>query len=289
MKKVLLTGSTGFVGSALYTQLVRQNYDVLGVSRNPTTSQKHSTCDLANDDISKIQSIVNNHNPEIIFHFAANPLVRDYTHDISKDNILGTHKLLDCCPPGCMFFLASSATVYGKHNTSRWPYSNTKPQSVYGWTKLYCEQLVKLYYEQYKKISDYRIARFCAHVGPNSTHGLVHDIVNKLKSNNPVLELLGTAPGPKKPFIHIDDSIRAIIELTDVKYAAKWSKIHNISPCDNMSVLEVAETVMKRINITKPIKFLGRKSNWAGDNRFVKLYSQFAFIRNSKEAIESVI
>lgn len=306
MKKVILTGSTGFIGSALYQELKNRGYDVLGISRNSIAYQNHEVHNLGYDSISKLQAIISNFNPNIILHFAANPLVKDFKHEITISNALATHQLLECCPKECLFGFASSATVYGKHTTPRDIYSATKPISIYGASKLYCENLIKLYYKIYKKIDKYIIYRFCAHIGPHATHGLLYDLVKKLRGPDIHLELLGKKPGSRKSFIHIDDSINSIIEILERRtqgpvYTNNYDCIHNIAPCQRnkhyfswtkqpfinniLSVEEVANILMEELNIQKPIKWLGNKSNWAGDNKYVGLGSSLDKIRTSEQAI----
>ncbi len=122
--------------------------------------------------------------------------------------------------------------------------------------------------------------RLCAHIAPESTHGLVHDIYRKLKSDNPYLELFGQAPGTRKPFLWIDDSIEAIIQSLSLSPG-----IYNVAPNDNLSVQEVACTIMEGLGIQKPIKFIG--GGWLGDTQYVYMKSDFPWIRSSKEAINT--
>lgn len=281
--KCIVTGDTGFIGGALYHELINRGDTVLGISRSSRGDNlPHEILNLASDPIDKIRSIVHGFKPDIIFHFAADPLVKNYTFEISQTNILSTHKLLDCCPDTCMFALASSATVYGRHSTARPVWKEARPISVYGMTKLYCENIVRAYSVTYGKVPDYRIFRFCAHVGKGNTHGLAKDIVRKLRSDNPNLELFGKSPGPRKPYIHIDKSIEAILgavaQIPSIYTSyTSWSyqNKYNISPNDNMSVLEVANVIMNTLNIYKPIKWLGKQASWPGDDNFVRLQSGF--------------
>lgn len=262
--RTIVFGSTGFIGKPLYEELKKQGHNVLGVSRNGQDEQ----IDLVNDGMKKIHSVIENFNPEIIFHYAADPLVRNFTHESSLSNIVGTHKLLDATPKNCMFVFASSMTVYGanRYITGR---SKPKPKSVYALSKLFCEQLIEKYKKPYNKIDSYRIFRYCAHVGPTSTHGLLHDIVEKLRGPNPVLELLGKKPGSKKPFIHIEDSVNQTFEYV---FKSSDSRVQNICSETSINVQEVAELVMQELGIFKPIKFLGQKSNWVGDDSVIALY-----------------
>jgi UDP-glucose 4-epimerase len=266
--RAIVFGSTGFIGKALYERLQQEGHDVLGVSRHGQDEK----IDIVNDDINKIDSIVRNFNPDHIFHYAADPLVRNFTHESSLSNIVCTHKLLDVTPLNCRFVFASSMTVYGA-NRNIFYRTKLKPKSIYALSKLFCEQLIQKYENPYKKINQYTILRYCAHVGKEATHGLLHDIVEKLRGPNPVLELLGKKPGSLKPFIHIDDSITETLNVIKTSN----NEYNLVCAQTSLTVEQVAQQVMLELGIFKPIKFLGTKSNWVGDDGVIQLYDPYRY------------
>lgn len=289
MTKVLVTGDTGFIGSSLVKELCNKGYYVLGISRSEAKFQhynyKHYKHILNLDG--GIACFFENHNFDYVYHFAANPIVKNYKMTVTCNNVTTTHRILDDLEKvkfqGKLVF-ASSATVYGPHSTARSVRGNTYPNdSVYALSKKMSEDLI-LWYSNNYKIGKILICRYCAHVGPGSTHGLVHDIVNKLKSDTLDLELFGNEPGSIKPFLHIEDSIRETIRLAETTEG-----ICNISPNDNISVKEVAETIMEELSIKKPIKWLGEETTWPGDQKFVFLESLCKNIRPSKQAIKNYV
>ena len=85
-KKVLITGHTGFKGSWLTTWLLKLGAIVCGFSLEPETDPSlfnilnfenkinHNIGDIRN--LSEIEKVVNDFQPEIVFHLAAQPLVR---------------------------------------------------------------------------------------------------------------------------------------------------------------------------------------------------------------------
>lgn len=108
-KRVLLTGHTGFKGSWMSAFLHELGANVQGYSLNPKDSNelfnKASISDYVNDlrgdilDINKLKNIISTFRPEIVFHFAAQPLVIEsyriprYTWEV---NVMGTFNLLEC-------------------------------------------------------------------------------------------------------------------------------------------------------------------------------------------------
>ena len=107
-KRVLVTGATGFKGTWLSIWLNRLGARVIGYSlRPPTTPSMFEICDLENKIINIIGDIRDYYNllnvfkeykPEIIFHLAAQPLVRlsyKCPIDTYNTNIMGTVNLLE--------------------------------------------------------------------------------------------------------------------------------------------------------------------------------------------------
>jgi nucleoside-diphosphate-sugar epimerase len=280
--KFIITGDSGFIGKPLAQRLSKE-HEVLGISRsNIKTDYKREILNLVEVNPEVLKKVVEDFQPDAIFHLAGYALVKNYSWEVTQNNIIPLHKVLEVVPKECQLIFASSATVYGYHTTPRKVGDDTKPDSIYAETKLFCEKLIQKYHTVYNKLDNFKILRFCAHVAAESTHGLVHDIYLKLKSDNPVLELFGNMPGARKPFLWIDDSVSSIIESLNLP-----SGTYNLCPNGNLTVQEVATTIMAGLNIQKQIKFIN--GGWLGDTEYVSLESNFPNIRSSKEAIETYI
>lgn len=109
-KKVLITGHTGFKGSWLTLWLNMLGAKVTGVALDPEQEKgaflAMEISSVCNDirqninDLKAIQSIFLEHQPEIVFHLAAQPLVIDsYSRPIEtlQTNIIGTANILEAC------------------------------------------------------------------------------------------------------------------------------------------------------------------------------------------------
>jgi CDP-glucose 4,6-dehydratase len=107
-RRILITGHTGFKGSWLTFWLNRLGADITGISLAPITQPnlysllnvdslcEHLICDIR--DHTALNALVKRTNPEIVFHLAAQPLVRlSYRHplDTFSTNIMGSANLLE--------------------------------------------------------------------------------------------------------------------------------------------------------------------------------------------------
>jgi nucleoside-diphosphate-sugar epimerase len=283
--RILITGGRGFLGKSLTDWFIKQHntftlYCVENGFINPNITHFIKGQE---DHILRTQNI------DVCYHFAGNPIVKCEKHEeeqLHLDNIILTQKLLSECKQSTKFVFISSATVYGVYNPPPTEHQHLNPKSIYAGTKAAAEQIVKAYYEQ-KDLKAY-IIRPSAVVGKYATHGLVHDIIKKLDSDNPNLELLGDYPGSKKPYLYAPKLCQFLYGIIGLSPG-----ICNIAAPDSIDVEDVANTVMDEYGIRKPIKFLGNEANWNGDDNYVSLNIDIAktlvSIPSSKQAIRKTV
>ncbi len=107
-KKVLVTGHTGFKGSWLALWLVEMGAVVVGYALKPPTSPSHfellnlPITSVIGDirDLVKLSETFQRHEPEIVFHMAAQPLVRHSYWDPKETfetNVMGTVNVFEAC------------------------------------------------------------------------------------------------------------------------------------------------------------------------------------------------
>lgn len=107
-KRVLMTGHTGFKGSWLSLWLQSMGAQVVGYSLNPPTNPSlfevakvgNGMTSIIGDirDLEKLRAVFTKHNPQIVIHMAAQPLVRySYTEPVEtySTNVMGTVHLLE--------------------------------------------------------------------------------------------------------------------------------------------------------------------------------------------------
>jgi CDP-glucose 4,6-dehydratase len=139
-KRVVVTGHTGFKGGWLVLWLQRMGALVTGISLAPATSPslfelagieqlcQSNICDIR--DAQQLASIITSANPEVIFHLAAQPLVRaSYKSPIEtfETNVMGTVHTMDAMRDLADLRVAVMVTtdkVY-RNNEWHWPYRET--------------------------------------------------------------------------------------------------------------------------------------------------------------------
>ena len=142
-RKAIVTGSSGFVGSAIFLYLRRKGYDVLGVSRSASSTTTHildlSDRNGAHDFLAQVK-------PDHVIHCAALPNV-NYCETHEKEsfalNVDLTRNLCDALDSSCTITFLSTDYVYDGRSGSYTEDSRVNPLNVYGKHKLLSEDIIK--------------------------------------------------------------------------------------------------------------------------------------------------
>ena len=287
--KILVTGSSGFIGNHLIQKLthgIAPNYSpsnkvIVGISRKArsypwevdteTTVPQLINCDLTLEG--QVASLMLRYQPDVIFHLAGDPMTSNWRLSTSHSNYLSTHHLLQHAKPGTRFILASSCAVYGN---SEEPVSENDllyPSSAYGAAKSGAENLLYAYTES-KNISGISI-RLAATVGAGATHGLIPDLIKKVKSDTATLNLLGNYPGSIKPYTHVSDVADGLVQL-GLDPCHQLVGPVNLALNDNLCVSDIAMIVMKELGVRKTINWGGSETVWKGDSQILKVDNTLA-------------
>lgn len=270
-KKILLTGSSGFIGSYLKSRLIKDNVLCCPV-RNFDLKENEFFCNLTlAEDVSKLKF-----EPDVIIHCAANPASKYSENTVSqvRNNVFSTLNLLEKFD-NCHFINISSILVYQGNNKTE------KPKTVYGSTKLFTDNLC----ENYEKIKNIHVTnlRIPITLGPNLKHGVVFDVINKIKNADTEISLLGKEPGSQKPFLHVEDLFTTISGIINNKKYGTFL----VAPEDNTNVIEIANIVMRQLNKTVEVKWTGE--SWPGDDNRISIKPDIMVNKTSKEAIELAV
>ncbi len=289
MKKVLVTGGAGFIGSHIVDALFNRTGDVIGLDNlssgrieNLQEATRRTGFKFVVGDLKKFQNL-----PEVltdvslVYHFAANPEVRIGAVEPSvhfEENLLTTFKLLEAMrasDEAKTIVFASTSTVYGQATQLPTPedYGPMLPISTYGASKLGCESLISSY--AYTHGMRGLILRLGNCVGSRSRHGVLWDFIQKLRTNPNELEILGDGTQIKS-YVHISDCLNAIFLCAEsFLRAEKRVEIYNLSSPDQVSVKRIAEIIVEELGLREvSMKFTGGVDGgrgWFGDVKIMHL------------------
>jgi nucleoside-diphosphate-sugar epimerase len=161
--KVLVTGADGFIGSHLCQFLLKENHEIIAVSRNfkqlpklISNSHKIDFNEIDVTDFSSLSKIIIKHEPNIIIHLAGetshkqsfeNPM---YDVDVNTKSTLCILETIRQSKLKTRFILASTFIVVGKPETLPVnEYTPCNPSTVYGINRLSSEYFCKVYHSMY--------------------------------------------------------------------------------------------------------------------------------------------
>jgi UDP-glucose 4-epimerase len=283
MPSALVTGGAGFIGSHLVDRLVEEGWSVTvldnfstGRFQNIENAFKTGRLRIIMGDAKTVDLLSEEGGVEYVFHFAANPDVRETSPSIHfQENVVATFNMLEYARKAGvrMFVFASSSTVYGDASKIPTPedYGPLKPISFYGAAKLAAEGLVSSYCYTFGMTGvSLRLANV---VGPRLTHGVIHDFINKLLQNPGRLEILGDG-SQRKSYIWVGDCVEAVLHVSKILETPGY-EVYNIGSDDWIAVSEIADMIAESMGLSSVEKvFTGGVENgrgWIGDVKLMNL------------------
>lgn len=271
MKKILITGSDGYIGFCLY-KFLSKKYKVLGLDKNNVNNKETFKINLLNKK--KLSNFLNFHKPEIVFHLAGQSTIDNIKNrqPYIRNNIQATKNLLEemkINKIGKIIF-SSTAAVYDGKNKGKLLTENSplKPNNIYGFTKLNSEKMIK---ENKIKYVIFRFFNVCSSipklsVGENhwpETHLIPLSIKKALK--NKTLNIYGekyaTSDGTCiRDYIHVKDICDAFEKA--IYYLENNKSITlNLGSAKGFSVKQIIYKIKSKLKNSKSkTKILGKRT-----------------------------
>jgi nucleoside-diphosphate-sugar epimerase len=309
MKKILVCGAGGFIGSHLVERLKKEGHYVVGVDlKEPLYSKSLAdefyVVDLR--DQRNVESLFHLISYDEIYQLAADMggagyiFTGEHDADIMHNSVMINLNILDSMRrknKNAKIFYSSSACMYPEHNQldpdnpvlsedSAYP---ANPDSEYGWEKLFSERLYLTYAKNYG--IDVRIARFHNVFGPygswnNGKEKAPAALCRKVATVEPggTIEIWG--PGTQtRSFLFIDECLDGIQRLMKSEFTGPVNLGSERMISINNLVYLIAGLVNKSVtikNIPGPMGVMGRTS----DNRLIREKLNWAPTEDLEQGIQ---
>ena len=273
MKKIIVTGGLGFIGSNLIKLLLSKKYYVINIDKVSYSSNfynvkefssskkyKFIKVDLNNSD--KILNILNRYKPHVVFNLAAETHVDrsiDGPETFIKNNILGVFNLLQTFRrhtiknKDCKLIHISTDEVYGDVLVGRSKENDAyKPSSPYAASKASSDHLVYSYIRTYKIPA---IITNCSNnYGPRQhPEKLIPKLIYNIL-NNKNLPIYGKGINSRE-WIYVDDHCEALIKIFK---KGKVGNFYNIGSNLNLNNIKITKHLLKiakkKIRVGKNVK-----------------------------------
>jgi len=285
MKRFIVTGGYGFIGSNLIKLLLKKKFKVFNIDKLSYSAQKYNLRDIKSKnylfkkiDINnkkEIKKILKKYKQHGIFNLAADTHVDRSIDDSSnfiKNNILGVYNLLEAIKDykkKIRLIHISTDEVYGdivgsKRSDENFPYI---PSSPYSASKASSDHLVNAYIRTHK--IDAVISNCSNNYGPRQfPEKLIPKMIYNILNNKP-LPIYAKGKNSRE-WIYVDDHCNALIKLF---FKGKSGEKYNIGSDINCSNIFLVKKILKsfairKIKIGKKVKIIFVKDRPGHDFRY---------------------
>ena len=285
MKRFIVTGGYGFIGSSLIKLLLKKKFKVFNIDKLSYSAQKYNLRDIKSKnyffkkiDINnkkEIIKILKKYKPHGIFNLAADTHVDRSIDDSSnfiKNNILGVYNLLESIKDykkKVRLVHISTDEVYGdilgsKRSSENFPYT---PSSPYSASKASSDHLVNAYVRTHK--IDAVISNCSNNYGPRQfPEKLIPKMIYNILNNKP-LPIYSKGKNLRE-WIYVNDHCDALIKLF---FKGRSGEKYNIGSGINCSNIFLVKKILKsfadkKIKIGKKVKIIFVKDRPGHDFRY---------------------
>ena len=293
MKKIIITGGAGYIGSHCVLSLVKNGYKpiILDNFSNSQLSIIKKIESIAKKKIifykldiknkKKLELIFKQHKCQAVIHCAGYKSVKDSNRipiAYLENNIQSTLSLLECMKKNKVYKLifSSSDTVYNQNQKLPWNETDQigKTANPYGTSKYIIERILMDIAKSDPKWI-FKIARYFNPIG-NHPSGLIGDnskglpnnllpyIVKVAQKKLPYLKVYGNNYNTRdgtcvRDFIHVMDLAEGHIAMLKKNQSQKGVEIYNFGTGKGSTVLEVIKAFEKETGIHIPFRFTKRR------------------------------
>jgi len=265
LKRIVVTGGAGFIGSHLCARLLEDGYSVLCVDNLLTGSERNIEPLRNHPHFSYLQQDVTvpfDFEADAIFHLAspASPVgYMEHPLETIMVNSQGTYRLLEQArSQKAMFLFASTSEAYGDplvHPQREDYWGNVNPigpRACYDESKRLGETLTMEFYRQFQLNA--RIVRIFNTYGPNSQADdgrMIPNFITQALQNKP-LTIYGDG-SQTRSICYVSDLVDGLVRAMFQPNTA--GEVFNLGNTDEQSVLEYAQLIIQLCQASSPILF----------------------------------
>jgi len=256
--RILVTGASGFIGKNLIKKLLQGSEQVYGIVKSDIkplkdllSASRIYKLDLSNYHL--VEKAVKKIKPDIIFHLSAYPDKGNKPEHIINtfsSNVVGTFNLLRATSNLNYKRLVFSGS-YKEYGSQPVPFKEhyiLNPLSCYAASKAAAEAYCKLFHSMGKPIVRLRFSTVYG-PGQRGTAALIPmTIQNALKGK----EIIVTSGNQARDFIHIDDTVDALIKSASIPHAV--GEALNIGSGYEIQIKKVVETIVNLCRSKSAVK-----------------------------------
>jgi len=302
MKKILITGALGHIGSKFIHTIKPGNFEEVRIIDNLSTQRYCSLFNLPSkvkfkfyeDDIRKADLLKLTKDIDVVLHLAA---ITDAANSFDKKdevfsvNYEGTRKVSEAClSNGCKMIFPSTTSVYGTQSEivdENCPETDLKPQSPYAESKILAEKMLTDFGKQGLKFITLRLGTiFGTSVGMRF-HTAVNKFCWQAVLGQPIT-VWRTALNQKRPYLDLSDAIRAFFFI--IRKNLFTNEIYNVVTT-NSTVGQIIDIIKKDIPDVSinyvDSKIMNQLSYTVSNEKFKKI--GFRFRGDIKKGIHETI
>ena len=266
MKKFIVTGGAGFIGSHLVKKLINNGAEKILVIDDLSTGKLDNIKDFTEvefknkkiEEIDNLDELFKDY--EFCYHLAAGVGVQYIMDNLSKSlltNIEGTHKVFEACKKSNIpVLITSTSEIYGTSEEKEW-FEETKsligPTSKLRWSYAASKMI-----DEFLALSEYEegtlnpiIVRLFNIIGPNQLPDfgmVVPKFIHAALNNEPIV--VHGDGSQSRSFTWVEDVVEYFVKLAELK---AYGEIFNIGQTEEISINDLAELIINSTNSSSKI------------------------------------
>jgi UDP-glucose 4-epimerase len=281
VRRALITGGAGFIGSNLGDRLLADGVEVILYDDFRTGRRQFVGDAIANgarlvegDVLDRWRLTGAMRGCDTVFHLQANADVRyglDHPQRDIEQNLLTTSTVLEAMREANVERIAFSSTgsIYGEPEVVPTPEDCPLPiqTSLYGASKMGAEGLISSYCHGFGFTGV--VFRFVSILGERYTHGHVLDFYRALREDPSRLVVLGDGQ-QRKSYLYVGDCISGILAGLDAVPEGGF-EVFNLGTDETVIVDDSAAVIAAHMGVEPAVEHTGGARGWAGDSPLIHL------------------